>query len=70
MLVCMYASDLETLIKCLSYLILSFKIELQNQFEPLFLQEEEEEEGEEEEELRNVNGDGGEQAQDVDINVQ
>ena len=42
----------------------AFKIELQNRFESLFVQEEREEE------VRNVNGDGGEQAQDIDVNVQ
>ena len=42
----------------------AFKIELQNLFKSRFVQEEEEEE------VRNVNGDGGEQAQDININVQ
>ena len=36
----------------------AFKIEVQNRFESLFVEEEEEE-------VRNVNGDGGEQAQDM-----
>ena len=42
----------------------AFKIELQTRFESSFFQEEEEEE------VRNVNRDGGEQAQDIDVNVQ
>ena len=42
----------------------AFKIELQNLFKSRFVQEEEEEE------VRNVTGDGGEQAQDININVQ
>ena len=40
----------------------AFRVELQNCFEPLFLQEEEEE-------VRNLIGDGNERAQDIDINV-
>ena len=40
----------------------TFQIELQNQFESLFLQEEEE--------ARNLSGDGDALAQDIDINAQ